>query len=106
MTLIPFIVIIIEYILYAAFTVATNRGVQWPYLFIIVAALVICLFVCVWSLINCIKSIRYRMTRVSAIFGTVMSASGITSAIVLLPLTLYTLIGLANGSIVIDPVFY
>ena len=100
MTLIPFIVIIIEYILYAAFTVATNRGVQWPYLFIIVAALVICLFVCVWSLINCIKSIRYRMTRVSAIFGTVMSAS------VLLALTLYTLIGLANGSIVIDPVFY
>lgn len=103
MTLVPFIVIIIEYILYAAFNVAMSRGVQWPLLFIIVVALLICLFACVWSLLNAIKNIRYKITRVSAIIATVMSASGITSAIVLLIMTIVALIGLANGTIIIDP---
>ena len=102
MTLIPFLVIIIEYILYAAFNMAMRRGVQWPYLFILVAALLICLFVCVWSLINAIRNIRYPRMRVAAIFATVMSSSGITSAIVLLVMTISSIVGLANGTIVID----
>ena len=97
MTLIPFIVIIIEYVLYATFNIGIQKGIAWQYFFILWAALLICLGVCVWSLINAIRNIRYKNTRVSAIFATVMSASGITSAITLFVVSIINVLAIANG---------
>lgn len=97
MTLIPFIVIIIEYVLYAAFNIGISKGIAWQYFFILWAALLICLGVCVWSLINAIRNIKYRDTRVSAIFATVMSASGITSALGLFIVSIINILSIASG---------
>ena len=97
MTHIPFIVIIIEYVLYAAFNIGISRGIPWQYFFILWAGLLICLGVCVYSLIHAIRNIRYREVRVSAIFGTVRSASGITSAITLFVVSIINVLAMING---------
>lgn len=97
MTLVPFLIIIIEYVLYAAFNIGMSKGIPWQYFFILWAALLICLGVCIWSLINAIRNIRYRNTRVSAIFATVMSASGITSAVTLFVVSIINVLSIVNG---------
>lgn len=97
MTLIPFLAIIIEYVLSAAFTIGLTRGIPWQCFFILWAGLLVCLVVCVWSLFNSIRNIRYRNTRVSAIFGTVMSASGITTALGLIVLSIINIMSVISG---------
>ena len=97
MALIPFLVIIIEYILSAAFNIGLSRGIPWQMFFILWVGLFICLGVCVWSLINAIKNIKYRDTRVNAIFGTVRSASGITSALGLFVVSIINVLAITTG---------